>query len=87
MAHEHWHDLRGFPEVGIPPEEQAALLCLAAQAAGLREEALPAAMRVCRGVPGEIPGAGLSTGALWVANQMRRRHVPAIFNSHDWGRD
>ena len=87
MAREHWHDLRGFPQVGVPPQEQATLLCLAAQTAGLREEALPAPMRMCRAVPGEIPASELSTSALWVANQMRRRHLPAIFNSHDWGRD
>lgn len=86
MARDHWHDLRGFPEVALPAAEADALLCLAARTAGLREETLPAPMQIRR--PGVSAAAGavqISEDGLWIANQMRSRNVPAIFNTHDWG--
>ncbi len=81
MARDHWLDLRGFPELDLPPAELEALLCMAAHQAGIREEVLPYS------VGGGEGQARTATGddALWIGTQMRRLHAPAIFNLDDWG--
>ncbi len=85
MAREHWHELRGFPEIDAAAADRDALLCIAARESGLHEEILP--MPILRTTSDSTAEAFRVSGdMLWVANQMRRRHVPAIFNSHHWGR-
>jgi hypothetical protein len=81
MARRHWFDLRGYPELDLPAADLDALLCLAAHHAGVREEVLP--YRVSGGEiqPQTEPGEDV----LWIATQMRRLRVPAIFNLDDWG--
>jgi hypothetical protein len=81
MARDHWLDLRGYPELDLPPEDLDALLCIAAHHAGVREEVLP--YRVGGG-EGEAR-IGVGESVLWIATQMRRLHAPAIFNLEDWG--
>jgi hypothetical protein len=46
MAREHWHDLRGYPELDLFSMHLDSLLCFAAHHAGAREEVLAEPMRI-----------------------------------------
>ena len=46
MAREHWHDLRGYPELDLFSMHLDSLLCAAAHHGGAREEILPEPMRI-----------------------------------------
>jgi GT2 family glycosyltransferase len=93
MSRDHWHKLRGFPE--LPTYlHMDSYLCVMAASAGLKQIVLPTRMRVYH-QEHDRPAdrsAGLysrpvTSYRVWVqqSREMLRRGKPMVFNDQRWG--
>ena len=90
MSREHWSDIRGYPELDMPPPDLDSLLCSVAHHAGAREELLPEPVRIYHiehSTESSVPSDGVErlSGLASLITIMRRLHSPVIFNMDNWG--
>jgi hypothetical protein len=98
MAREHWHDLRGYPEIGSHAYVDG-LICYMAASRGLRQTIFPGPMRVYHQEhdlgfnelmrqpdAGQRPVVDYQQYRTWCVEMLRSKQ-PKLFNDEGWGLD